>query len=110
MLHLTAETNIWLSTQTVDFRKQIDGLAGICRNSFQKEPRSGDLFVFMNRSRTMIRILCYEQHGYWLATKRLSRGRYCRQYAREGRSVQGLAAHELRQLLKTVVASHGKKV
>ena len=74
MLHLTQETNIYLAVEPVDFRKQIDGLVSLCRSKLSFDSRSGQLFVFTNRARTMIRVLCYEENGYWLATKRLSRG------------------------------------
>ncbi|MEJ2418152.1 MAG: IS66 family insertion sequence element accessory protein TnpB [Exilibacterium sp.] len=31
------------------------------------------LFVFINKARTMIRVLVYDHNGYWIMTKRLSR-------------------------------------
>jgi transposase len=76
MLYLTAHTKVWLAIKPVDFRRQLDGLIALCQTQFNHNPRSGHLFVFINRSRTMIRVLCYEEIGYWLATKRLSRGYY----------------------------------
>jgi len=109
MLHLTSESNIWLAVEPVDFRKQIDGLVALCKNYFNKQPSSGDLFIFMNRARTMVRILCYEQHGYWLATKRLSRGRYSL-WSNQETEMHSLAAHELKEILKTFVASRTKRV
>ena len=76
MLHLTEKTPILLALKPVDFRKQIDGLVALCEQHLEEEPSCGRLFVFINRSKTMIRVLCYEENGYWLATKRLSKGRY----------------------------------
>lgn len=76
MIHLTANTTIYLATQPVDFRKQIDGLVSLCQRHLQHNPRNGALYAFTNRARTMIRILHYDGTGYWLATKRLSQGRY----------------------------------
>jgi hypothetical protein len=32
--------------------------------------------VIINRARTMIRTLAYHESGFWLMTKRLSRGRF----------------------------------
>lgn len=34
------------------------------------------MFVFRNRSGKMVRILVYDGQGYWLMTKRMSRGRF----------------------------------
>jgi hypothetical protein len=76
MIHLTAKTAIQIAIEPVDFRKQIDGLVSLCQNRLKQETQTGVFFVFINRAKTMIRILAYENNGYWLATKRLSRGRY----------------------------------
>ena len=109
MLYLTADTQIFLAIQPVDFRKQIDALIALCEQKLQQDPRSGYLFVFINRSRTMIRILCYESNGYWLATKRLSRGRYsC--WPKKSETIFSLSACELVKILKEFVASTPKFV
>ncbi len=76
MIRLTQASNIYLAIQPFDFRKQLDGLIAVCENQFKKSTRTGSWFVFINRQRTMIRALVYDHNGYWLATKRLSRGRY----------------------------------
>jgi transposase len=76
MILLTHETRILLCVAPSDFRRGIDGFAAQCKNELEQEPRSGCVFVFINRARTMIRALCYDGTGYWLMTKRLSRGRF----------------------------------
>lgn len=76
MLKLTSDTQILLFSKSVDFRKGIDGLSSLCKNIFNEEPYSGKLFVFVNSSNTMLRILVYDRNGFWLMTKRLSRGKY----------------------------------
>ncbi len=76
MIQLTSETQIRLAVKPVDFRRGIDSLSALCRLELEQDPRSGILFVFINRSRTMIRILNYDGSGYWLMTKRLSKGKF----------------------------------
>jgi len=68
MIHLTSHSKIQIAVQPQDFRKQIDGLIAVTQHKLRCDPRSGTLFVFINRSRTMIRILCYRENGYWIAT------------------------------------------
>ena len=63
MIHLTEKTEIFLAINPVDFRKQIDGLVSLCRQHFDKNPRSGALYVFINRARTMIRVLHHDGSG-----------------------------------------------
>jgi transposase len=110
MLYLTAQTKIWLATDAVDFRRQLDGLIALCQTQFNHDPRSGHLFVFINRSRTMIRVLCYEENGYWLATKRLSKGHYTLWPSRTNATISERHASELTRILKTFVASRRNKV
>lgn len=104
MLYLTQETSILLAIEPIDFRRQTDGLIALCQGVLKQDPRSGKLFVFINRSRTMIRVLCYDHNGYWLSTKRLSRGRYALWPKKIGDACRPTAA-ELSRLLKTAVVS-----
>src|SRR3990167_2301294 len=110
MLYLTSQTKVLLATQPVDFRRQTDGLIALCQQQLKHNPRSGHLFVFINRSRTMIRVLCYEEHGYWLATKRLSKGRYSLWPSGASEVVSEHHASELTKILKTFVARVRKNV
>jgi transposase len=59
-----------------DMRKGFDGLAGIVRNGMQRDPLAGDVFVFINRSRTQIRLLFFDGDGFVLIAKRLERGTF----------------------------------
>lgn len=106
MIHLTASTAILIATHPADFRKGIDGLVALCQQGLQQNPRSGTLYVFINRAATMIRILVYDRQGsgYWLMTKRLSRGRY-RGWPRREQAIGPIQAHQLRQLLSGVLAA-----
>jgi len=76
MIQLTAHTRILLATQATDFRKGIDSLVALCRHALHKDPVDGAYFVFINRSQTMVRVLVYDGTGFWLMTKRLSKGRF----------------------------------
>ncbi len=98
MIHLTTHTQIHLAIQPADFRQGIDGLAAVCRHRLLAEPRSGILFVFINRSKTMIRTLAYDGTGFWLMTKRLSKGKF-RGWPNSSEMIEPIVAKELRQLL-----------
>lgn len=76
MIRVTPSTPVRVAIEPVDFRRQIDGLVAHCRQELSANPMSGALFVFINRARTMIRILVYDGNGFWLMTKRLSKGRF----------------------------------
>lgn len=76
MLKITDQSRIMIGTERVDFRKGLDGFVALCQNQMQANPRDGSFFVFRNRAKTMVRVLVYDGTGYWLATKRLSSGRF----------------------------------
>jgi len=76
MLQISPSTRIFICNRFVDFCKGIDGLASICRNKLDQDPHQGALFVFRNRTRSSIRFLIYDGQGFWLCTKRLSKGKF----------------------------------
>jgi transposase len=57
-------------------RKGFDGLGGLVRNSMGKEPTSGEVYVFLNRRRNLIKILHWEQGGFVIYYKRLEKGTF----------------------------------
>lgn len=76
MIQITPHMRIFACIKPIDFRKGIDGIAAVCRNQLSTDPMEGALFLFRNRSLTSLRILGYDGQGFWLCTKRLSRGRF----------------------------------
>jgi transposase len=99
MIQITPQMRILLAVQAVDFRKGIDGLAGICRHILGKDPFSGSVFIFRNRRGTAIRALVYDGQGFWLCHKRLSKGTFQWWPDQRGDRVSVLAVHELQLLL-----------
>ena len=51
MIQLTPQMRLLLAVEPVDFRKGIDGLVQVCRQSLKLDPMAGALFVFSNRRR-----------------------------------------------------------
>lgn len=71
----TYQTPIWLYSNPVDFRMQIDGLVILIADKLALNPTSGQLFLFRNRSSNKIKLLWWERNGFWLCYKRLEKGR-----------------------------------
>ena len=76
MLQLSPQSRIFLATEPIDFRRGIDGLGAVCRQSLGDNPLEGAVYVFRNRSATALKILVYDGQGLWRAMKRLSKGRF----------------------------------
>lgn len=98
MILLTHETRILLCVAPADFRRGIDGFVAQCQNNLALQPRDGSVIVFINRARTMIRALSYDVNGYWLMTKRLSRGKFTG-WPDGQRALSSTSARELRIIL-----------
>jgi transposase len=76
MLGLTGATRIYLYRGAADMRRSFDGLSGMVRSHLQGDPLSGALYVFANRRRTLVKVLCWAGDGFWIWQKRLERGTF----------------------------------
>ena len=57
-------------------RNGFDGLSGLVRSGLGRDPVSGDVFVFVNRRRTHIKLLVWDRSGFVVYYKRLERGTF----------------------------------
>jgi len=57
-------------------RKSFDGLCGLIGSAMGRQASSGEVFVFLNRSRTHIKLLHWENGGFVLYYKRLEQGTF----------------------------------
>lgn len=67
---------VYLCCGYTDMRKSINGLMALVQSSFSLDPFSDALFVFCNRKRDRIKILEWDEDGFWLYFKRLERGHF----------------------------------
>ena len=105
MLNL-ANRRIFIARAPVDMRRGIDTLSSLVSSAFQCDPYVGDVFVFLGRDRRRVKILVWDQSGFWLAMKRLERGTFAApvQPAIDvaGRPVQQISAAELQMVLEGI--------
>jgi len=76
VIQIVPHLKVLVAYEPVDFRKGIDGLAGVARDKLSSDPFSGWVFVFRNRRSTAVKVLVYDGQGFWLAQKRLSEGKF----------------------------------
>lgn len=67
---------LWLCTAPVDMRRSYDGLSALVANQLQEAPLSGQLFVFINKRKTQMKVLYFEPSGYCIWSKRLEQGQF----------------------------------
>lgn len=75
MFSLNDSYRYWLYNKPVDMRKSFNGLSGIVTNAMCERLRSGDVFIFVNASRNMMKMLRQEEGGLVLYAIRLDMGR-----------------------------------
>ncbi|WP_395338414.1 IS66 family insertion sequence element accessory protein TnpB [Ningiella sp. W23] len=103
----STNARIWLYLGIADMRKQFDGLAALVKHQMQLPAHAGDWFVFVNRKRTMMKVLYYHQGGYCLWSKRLERGTFAKVAGNDGKL--SLNAAQLQCLIDGIYWQKGKQ-
>jgi len=94
-------TKIYLACGATDFRNSINGLSAKVQMDFGMSPfETGTLFVFCNKAKTGLKILEWENSGFWLYYKRLEYGTF--RWPKDDEPVMELTADELALLLEGV--------
>ena len=78
MIALNRRTKIFVCKEATDMRASYDSLFARARDVLKHDPRSGHLFLFVNRERTSCKTLYYDGTGFVILSKRLERGRFSR--------------------------------
>ena len=78
----------------VDLRKGYDGLYGLVQTGLGRDPLSGELFLFVNQSRKLCKVLVWDGTGLCIFQKRLERGRFAALWRDDGQVLR-LTASEL---------------
>jgi transposase len=62
----------------VDLRRGYDGLYGLVEQGLKQAPLSGDLFLFVNATRKLCKVLLWDGTGLCIFQKRLDRGTFAK--------------------------------
>jgi transposase len=76
MFGLGLATKIYIAVEAVDMRKGFEGLHGLVRDHLGRDPLSGHLFLFTNKTKTRLKALVWDGSGLWVCAKRLEKGRF----------------------------------
>lgn len=76
MFSLSSSHHFFLYTTSTDMRSGFDSLCGIVQNKLGRNPSSGEVFVFLNRRRTHVKLLHWENGGFVMYYKRLEAGNF----------------------------------
>ena len=94
------KVKIFIRPGYTDLRKAVNGLSGITEQQMEGEPFSGNIYLFCNRERKLLKALWWDRNGFWLSQKRLEKGRFPWPLTNE--AAQELSAEELTMLLSGI--------
>ncbi len=92
-------------------RRSFDGLSAVVKTELGGDPLSGEWFVFINRRRTLLKVLAYEEGGYCVWAKRLEAGQFARSGVGTGgkRRLSGMGLLALIEGVDMVIKRHRKR-
>jgi transposase len=74
MLFPEGQIRVHLYGYPCDMRKSFPGLHALTRQGLRADPLSGDLFVFVSRRATQMKVLYFDRSGFCIWSKRLEAG------------------------------------
>ena len=73
MLGTSRSVRVFAYPEPVDLRNGYDGLFGLVKAGLDRDPMSGDLFLFVSRTRRLCKVLVWDGTGLCIFQKRLER-------------------------------------
>ena len=100
MIGTTRQLRVFAYRQPADLRKGFDGLYGLVSIGMQLDALSGDLYVFINKTRKRAKVLYWDGTGLCVLAKRLEQGRFTAPWRQAGDGPLQLSMSELGLLLE----------
>lgn len=102
MFSLNENNRFYLYTGKTDLRKGFNTLSGMVRNHSSLNPLDGSVYIFINGTRTTLKLLHWERGGFVVYHKRLESGRISKVIFRTNALFRPLRWDELVLLLEGV--------
>ena len=103
-----SKIKIFIRPGYTDLRKAVNGLSGIIEQQMESEPFNGNVYLFCNRERKLLKALWWDRNGFWLSQKRLEKDRY--PWPLTSEAARELTCEELTMLLNGIDFFRAHKV
>ena len=80
VLGLTSNLHYIFYQKPIKMNLGIQGLMGIINNELGRDPRNGDVYIFVSRSRKLIKLLHFNKGCFTLYTRRIYHGYFVYPY------------------------------
>ncbi len=99
-MYFKKDRQIHLVAGITDMRKQINGLAQIANEKKSDSVFSGDYFVFLGKTRRVMKVLYWDRTGFCLWVKRLEEERF--PWTKQHKGVLTIERERFKLLLKGI--------
>jgi transposase len=101
---------VYVATAPCNLRRSFEGLTNEVRATLAMDPLSGHVFVFLNRRKTMVKLLVWTRGGFTIVHKRLERGTFTfPRQVQPGATRVELDVDELAMLLEGIDVSRARR-
>ena len=94
------KARIFIRPGYTDLRKAVNGLSIMIEQQTAGEPFSGNVYLFCNRERKLLKALWWDRNGFWLGQKRLEQDKF--PWPETEEEVKELTVEELSMLLRGI--------
>jgi transposase len=106
MFALNSSLNYYLYNAPTDMRMSFNGLCGLIQMRMNRNPVSGEVFMFINRRRDHMKLLHWEYGGFILYYKRLERGTFEIPVHKAGESATTIFWPQLMMMVEGISLQH----
>ena len=76
MIFDLSSVKIFIRPGTTDLRKAVNGLSAIIQENMKQDIFGGDVYIFCNRERKLLKAVYWDKTGFWLSQKRLEKDKF----------------------------------
>ena len=109
LILFTDHHNYFLYEAPTDMRKSFAGLEGIVKKTLKREMNEQDMYVFLNRQLTHIKILGYSKRKFTLIYEKLHKGTFKTPSVTGKKGTVQLSANELLMIIRALHLNNVKK-
>jgi len=100
MIFDSNKARIFIRPGYTDLRKAVNTLSVLIEQQMAGEPFSGNIYLFCNKERKLLKALWWDRNGFWLSQKRLEQDKF--PWPETEEAVRELSAEELSMLLRGI--------
>jgi transposase len=99
-----SSAHIWFYRDPIDFRKGLNGLLELISSELKSDPGNQDIYLFRSRSARSIKMVFWQDDGFWLCQKRMEGKRF--RFPEKSKECMVLSARQLTWLLSGLQIKH----